>query len=74
MDTAPPATIPDLGITLACAHCKGPFQRRKAWQKFCGIPCRRAYHKATGGGDLGRRVTALETEVRELRELVTPVR
>jgi hypothetical protein len=74
MDTAVSAPPPAQGVTRACDHCHGPFQPRKAWQKFCGIPCRRAFHKATGGGDLAKRVAALEAEVREIRRLLEPAR
>jgi hypothetical protein len=28
--------------TTICTTCGGPFKRRRAWERFCSTPCRRA--------------------------------
>lgn len=56
-----------------CPHCRETFTPRRPWQKFDRPACRRAFHKATGGGDLGKRVAELEQRVRDLEAGVWPL-
>lgn len=69
MDQAPVTSVPAL---TPCGHCGTPFQPRKRWQRFCQNACRRAFHKATGGGDLAKRVAELERRVGQVETVAHP--
>jgi hypothetical protein len=62
---------PDLR-PATCPYCSCPFQPKRPWQRFCSTAHRRAYHKATGGGDLVRKVADLEERVHRLEGIVHP--
>lgn len=61
MDRAPQAAQ-----LTPCRQCGAPFAPKKPWQHFCGKPCRRAFHKARGGGSVDKRLAELERRVAEL--------
>lgn len=51
-----------------CRQCRGPFERKAAWQHFCSEPCRREWHKVNKGKrirliDLERRIADLEARL-----------
>lgn len=53
----PQGAAPAHGTT--CEWCSGAFVARRRWARFCGTPCRNAFHRASA-----------PAAVKEARELV----
>lgn len=71
MNSAPMHGNASGATAAACEVCGSQFDRRKRWQRFCGEPCRNAYHrdKRTSRGALTARIEQLEQRVAALEAL-----
>lgn len=48
-----------------CLNCAGLYTPKRKWQHFCGVECRKAYHRGKASSEA--RIGALEREVKELK-------
>ena len=56
-----------------CPVCQAQFAPKKPWQRFDKSACRRAFHKAAGGGEMAKRLLDLERRMAEVEAAVWPL-
>jgi len=51
----------------ACVYCGGQFPAKRRWQRFCGDPCRKLFHRSRVGRPVAEQLKALRADLAEVK-------